>query len=483
MTERAPFLVRRQASLVNSSQPAKVRPHGSSMELRQSHWRRAATAALLLQMGSTLGCSFLFVSKPPKNRRDLSSFNCSSGRGWPVTDSVFAGTLAMSAAVGAATDEQTQADGTQKPVSVQRRVEIAALLGAIALLEGGAALYGFTAVGECRDAQSELQARTTLNPSARPDALATSAWQPASLPPTSAPVARVYVRGGQVVEGKILGTVLLEPEREVSKGIHTLVSTMVNGPEVISMDARGLRLRESPKPTIGVLIAVDEVRAPEWTEVLGSWVRHPGETLIRTPSGTLIRAGASDKPLPHLAVRGELLSKEEGSVAVSDTIRVETSKGIVNISVSDLGDENQRSASMPSGVAPAVPALPSSSAQRAVSAGPPPATDWSTTYVGRGALTVTIRNSSDIPIFVKVRDGSAVTVAQVPVAANSGGTIHLGNGNFEVLMKARLGGRDRYFKGPAMPISPGTTGEAILTVGVPAAGDSLQEVDSDEFNR
>jgi hypothetical protein len=112
----------------------------------------------------------------------------------------------------------------------------------------------------------------------------------------------------------------------------------------------------------------------------------------------------------------------------------------------------------------------------------PSASDWGTEYHGLGGLTVTVRNSSSVPVVVRVRDRQEKTVAaQVSVAPVADAVVRLGGGQFDVLMKAQIGGVYRYFKGQPISVPPGTIGQAILSVGIAGGGQGLTEIEAKEF--
>jgi len=120
----------------------------------------------------------------------------------------------------------------------------------------------------------------------------------------------------------------------------------------------------------------------------------------------------------------------------------------------------------------------------ALEAGPPPPSDWTTEYRGAGSLTVTVRNASETAVFVRIRDDqSQTTAAQVSVPPSAETSLYLGGGNFDVLMRASIGGSNRYFKGDPIAVPAGMVGNAVLSVGIGGAGDALHEIDAAEFER
>jgi len=97
---------------------------------------------------------------------------------------------------------------------------------------------------------------------------------------------------------------------------------------------------------------------------------------------------------------------------------------------------------------------------------------------------VTVRNASDIAVFVRVRDNQRqATAAQVSVGPSAETTVYLAGGEFDVLMRALLSGQYRYFKGDAISVPVGTVGQAVLSVGIAGGGEALHEIDASEFER
>jgi len=145
----------------------------------------------------TQGCSFAFVSGPPSNHARLPAFECSTSKWAPVADSVVAGIQVLNIATAASsTDQQWHdrycqpGDSTCSPPTT--RGTMMAIGAAFALVFGASLYYGFTRVGDCKDAKSELAQRATTpsSPAAPVVASPASAPQPAAPPASgSAPTA------------------------------------------------------------------------------------------------------------------------------------------------------------------------------------------------------------------------------------------------------------------------------------------------------
>ena len=139
-------------------------------------------AAALAVFG--MGCSFVFVDGPPTQHQRLPAFECSTGRTVPVLDTLWAvlqtGNLALAASK---TDEEwdDQYDG-DPPFS--RNVAIGTY-AALAAFGVAGAYYGYTTVGECRDAKAQLMLRS-MTPGTFPQQ---GTWPPppGALPPGPLP--------------------------------------------------------------------------------------------------------------------------------------------------------------------------------------------------------------------------------------------------------------------------------------------------------
>lgn len=94
------------------------------------------------------GCSYMFVDGPPKRHQQLPYFACTTSRGWPVVDTVFAGLFGLSAISAFAGAGQGNDAATAGVVT-----------GGLAALFVASAVSGYNDASECRAATEELQLR------------------------------------------------------------------------------------------------------------------------------------------------------------------------------------------------------------------------------------------------------------------------------------------------------------------------------------
>lgn len=94
------------------------------------------------------GCSFMFVDGPPKRHRQLPYFTCTTSRGWPVVDTVFAGLYGLSA-ISAFANADSDNDTTT----------VGAVTGGLAALFIASAVSGYSDASQCREATEDLQLR------------------------------------------------------------------------------------------------------------------------------------------------------------------------------------------------------------------------------------------------------------------------------------------------------------------------------------
>jgi hypothetical protein len=134
--------------------------------------------ATVVALSGSLGCSLMFVDKPPANHASLRYFDCTSSRLAPVADATLAGLMGL-AALGSTSDTQQDARTT---------VEVSVLAaGALA-----SAVYGFVNVGHCRDAKEGLSRRLLFEPPATPPA----PFPAATVPFASRPAADPWLSAG-----------------------------------------------------------------------------------------------------------------------------------------------------------------------------------------------------------------------------------------------------------------------------------------------
>lgn len=140
--------------------------------------RSWATGVLALVVAMQQGCSYLFVSGPPKDHETKVYVDCTDSNGWPIVDSIWAGLngLGAAAAIG---DSETENRGQ------------VILVGLVWLaVSGGAAIYGFDRVSQCKSAKAKGMERLA-GQGAAPAAGAPVAPAAAPAAPAAAPVAPV----------------------------------------------------------------------------------------------------------------------------------------------------------------------------------------------------------------------------------------------------------------------------------------------------
>jgi hypothetical protein len=110
-----------------------------------------AVAALL----AAPGCSFLFSEGAPQNHAARESFTCGESYAPPILDTVASGLLAIEAVATAANKSSTIATKAPVDQSSERHtlnVDIA-VQTAFATIAAAGAIYGYHAVGDCREAR------------------------------------------------------------------------------------------------------------------------------------------------------------------------------------------------------------------------------------------------------------------------------------------------------------------------------------------
>jgi hypothetical protein len=101
------------------------------------------------------GCSILLSEGAPDNHRALESFSCGESYAPPIVDSVAAGLLGFEAIETASTKSATIAKTAADDQPAERHtlnVEIG-LRAAFATIAAASAIYGYHAVGACREAR------------------------------------------------------------------------------------------------------------------------------------------------------------------------------------------------------------------------------------------------------------------------------------------------------------------------------------------
>ena len=114
-------------------------------------WDKVWLSALLVAItGALPGCSFLFVSPPPKGAGEFASFEpvkCTTSKAAPVVDTVIAGLEAVRTGIALAAS-----DSDYNGVPISRGTDIGLGLGLFALY-GASAAYGYVVTGNCKDAR------------------------------------------------------------------------------------------------------------------------------------------------------------------------------------------------------------------------------------------------------------------------------------------------------------------------------------------
>lgn len=289
-----------------------VRKHTSACGQRDCARRGPSRWIILVAFvfGST-GCSFVFVDSPPAKHRELSSFECSEGWGWPTVDVVLSLIWAGTVIAGS--------EDADSPSGRKRLLVFGSIYGGLAVLQGVSAIWGVSKVSKCRNAKRDLLARRGI---------------PASvLQGREAGSTRITTRSGDVVEGRILGDILIAPIRTQYSGRNVMSLAIVEGADVRAIDSQGLSLWRYPVPDIRVWV----VRTPMGRPL------EPPDALMVVASGRagdaahLLVAARADELFRGRTVAGEVtFSNNDRTVQLAPALRVETARGVVSISVGDL---------------------------------------------------------------------------------------------------------------------------------------------------
>jgi hypothetical protein len=125
------------------------------------------------------GCSWVFVEAPPPQHERMNYFDCTSGRGAPILDTIFAAGNAVSAiALAAAGGDSSTQSGLMPANQNGARYAAIAIDGVAALVFLLSAQSGFDHTKECREAKLEL-----ANRSLRPNEPALPTAAPVAAPP------------------------------------------------------------------------------------------------------------------------------------------------------------------------------------------------------------------------------------------------------------------------------------------------------------
>jgi hypothetical protein len=126
------------------------------LSFRTSGATRGVGALLVALASGSGGCvSFLGVSGPPADHRERPAFACTESYASPIIDTVLAA-AGTTLTVGIA--------GVGQALGSVHYDRLAILAVGTVVLPTASAVYGYSKVGECRDAQSEAMRRPSLPP-------------------------------------------------------------------------------------------------------------------------------------------------------------------------------------------------------------------------------------------------------------------------------------------------------------------------------
>jgi hypothetical protein len=116
-----------------------------------------AVVVVVMVATSLGGCSFIFSEGPPDDHRERTTFQCGESHAPPVLDSVGAALFALSAVGAQSGKEKAVSDAAamdKDPVQTRHDINVAiGVLATFAAIDVASAIYGYHAVGECREAQ------------------------------------------------------------------------------------------------------------------------------------------------------------------------------------------------------------------------------------------------------------------------------------------------------------------------------------------
>jgi len=135
------------------------------------NFKRPATCAVAVVTSLSIsGCSFIFSEGPPPNHQRLPYFDCSTSYAPPVLDTIWGGLngLGAIAAMGSSDEEWKADQGSDRSTVIG--------VGLVWLaVSGASAIYGYSKVGQCREAKDQLMLRM-MRPAAP------QAWPPQPQP-------------------------------------------------------------------------------------------------------------------------------------------------------------------------------------------------------------------------------------------------------------------------------------------------------------
>ncbi len=135
--------------------------------------------AIGLSFVAMAGCSFVFVSGPPANHREVPSFECSSSRVVPILDTVWTALMTLNL-IGSASQSDAEWDKNFEPNDPPFSRKAGMVTYAVAAAAGAAGMvYGYTKTGACRSAKEEWTVRMQQGQGMQPGGPA----QPGTWPP------------------------------------------------------------------------------------------------------------------------------------------------------------------------------------------------------------------------------------------------------------------------------------------------------------
>lgn len=127
--------------------------------LRRFYIDRMRQYAIGLSFVAMAGCSFVFVSGPPANHREVPTFDCSSSRVVPILDTVWTALMTLNL-IGAASSTDADWDKIFEPKDPPFSRKAGMVTYAVAAAAGGAGMvYGYMKTGTCRRAKAEWTVR------------------------------------------------------------------------------------------------------------------------------------------------------------------------------------------------------------------------------------------------------------------------------------------------------------------------------------
>jgi hypothetical protein len=146
---------------------------------------------VILAALSASGCSFVLVSGPPANHRQLPVVECTTSRVGPALDTVWTVLQVLNFAVAASRSEAEWNESFDGEPPFDQKTAIPVYAG-LALVGAAGMYYGFSRTGACRSARSELMMRTMNGPQPAPGTWppppGPGTWPPAPVGPPPGPI-------------------------------------------------------------------------------------------------------------------------------------------------------------------------------------------------------------------------------------------------------------------------------------------------------